>query len=90
MFDFNLDSELYGYKVRDLIAVAEVMKKHNIEPRELVTHIDLYRLGFEDGQKIKVKEVNDTVDSIVNSFSMKWSVGDWGAGFRGGKVPGNE
>lgn len=86
MFEFNLDAELYGYKVRDLIAVAEVMKKHNIEPRELVTHIDLYRLGFEDGRKTKVKDFKDAIEGWKRTIE----IGDWGASFRGGKVPGNE
>lgn len=71
MIDF--EDRIMGYSVRDLVVVAEIMKKYAINPYDLSSAIEMYAKGYKDGQEI----VKTKLEQTENGFKQSFEIGAW-------------
>lgn len=66
----NENAELCGHKVKDLITLAQLAEQKGIKTDGLFT---AYQQGYEDGQKIKVNQVENAQKVLYNMEIGSWN-----------------
>ena len=64
------NAELCGHKVKDLITLAQLAEQKGIKTDGLFT---AYQQGYEDGQKIKVNQVENAQKVLYNMEIGSWN-----------------
>lgn len=64
------DYKIYGYDVKELIAVAEMIKNCNIHPDQLTKNVEMFKLGYQLGEKDTINKIKSVSKNIMNNISM--------------------
>ncbi len=58
--------KIYGYDIKELIAVAEMIKNCNIHPDQLTVKVEMFKLGYQLGEKNTINRVKMVYEDIMN------------------------
>lgn len=61
------DYKIYGYDVKDLVVVAEMVKKCNIYPDQLTKNVEMFKLGYQ----LCEKHINEVIRSEKERYQMR-------------------